>query len=56
MGETEPKLPIFCNQARLPMKGLGYEHSHKILVLQFFLSSNFAGAKDKTELEGRAKQ
>ena len=33
MGDTEPELAIFCNEARLPVEGLGHESSHKTFDL-----------------------
>jgi hypothetical protein len=51
-----PKLVISCNQARLPMEGLGHKLSHKTLDPQFVLPTRCAGVKEGTEFEGRANQ
>lgn len=37
MGDTEPELSIFCNQAWLPVQGLGHQPSHRTFDLQFAL-------------------
>ena len=36
-GGTEPEPAISCNQARLPVEGLGHQPSHKAFDLQFVL-------------------
>ena len=36
-------MAIFCNQARLPMEGLGHQPSHKIFDLPFVLPARHAG-------------
>ena len=33
MGDTEPELAIFCNEARLPVEELSYQCSHKTFDL-----------------------
>jgi len=46
MGETEPELAIFCNQARLPpVEGLGHHLSHKAFDLQFILPARCGEVK-----------
>lgn len=40
----DPEPAIFCNQARLPMVGLGHQLIHKILNLQPVVPTRFAGA------------
>ena len=37
MEDMEPEMATFCNQARLPMKGLEHQLSHKTLNPQFVM-------------------
>lgn len=41
----EPELAISCNQAGLPVEGLGHQPSHKTLDPQFVLPTRCAGVK-----------
>lgn len=45
MGDKEPEPVIFCNQARLPMDGLGHQPSHKISDLQFVEHGRYSGVR-----------
>jgi hypothetical protein len=36
MADMDPELAISCNQASLPVEGLGYQVSHKTFNLQLF--------------------
>ena len=45
-----------CNQTRLPVEGLGRQHSHKTLNPQFVLPTGCAGVGGEAELGGRTKQ
>jgi hypothetical protein len=45
MGDTEPELTIFRNQATLPMEKLGQEPKQKTFDPQFVLPIRCAGVK-----------
>lgn len=45
MGDMEPKAAISCDQARPPMEGLGRQHIHITIDLQFVLPIGRAGVK-----------
>lgn len=42
--DREPEPVIFCNQARLPVMGLGYQSSHKIFSIQLIVPARCAAA------------
>lgn len=44
MGDTEPELPIFCNQISLLVVGLGPQSRHKPFDLQSVLLARCGGA------------
>lgn len=50
----EPELAIYCNQAKLPMEGLGHRPIHKTLGPQFVLPSRCGRLTDGTEFEEKA--
>lgn len=43
--DMESELAIFCDQARLPLEGLGHKPSHKTFDLQFVLPTKCAVVK-----------
>jgi hypothetical protein len=43
----QPELATFCNQARLAVEELRYQHNHKTFELQFVLPIRCAGVKIK---------
>jgi hypothetical protein len=45
MWDMGSELAIFCDQARLPVKGLGHKPSHKTLDLQFVRPEKCAAVK-----------
>jgi hypothetical protein len=51
MGDMEPELFISYNQARLPMKGLGHQPSHKTFDLNFFLTIKMYKGKMEQKLK-----
>lgn len=44
MEDTEPELAVFCNQARLPVAGLGHPHSHRTFYIKPALPARCAAA------------
>lgn len=44
-GDTEPKMVMCCNHARLPVEGLGYSPSLKTFYTQFILPTKCSGVK-----------
>jgi hypothetical protein len=57
MEDMERQQAISCNQAKLPMKGLGLQPGHKTIVdPQFVLPIQCIGINDVAEMEGRDNQ
>ena len=52
MEDMEPEMATFCNQARLPMEGLGHQLSHKTFDLQFVLPVGCTEVKMEQKLRG----
>ena len=56
MGNIESEPAFSCNQARLPVKGLGHQSSHKAFKLQFVLPTWSVRSKSRAEIVGVANQ
>lgn len=56
MGEIDPELLIFYNQARLLLEAFRHHFSHKTFDVQFFPIYKLCREKGKAEFEGRANQ
>jgi hypothetical protein len=56
MEDMELEPAISCNQARLPMEGLGHQPRNKTLNPQFVLPIRCVGVKDAAEFEEGANQ
>ena len=44
-GDMKQEMAIYCNQARLPMEGVGHQPSHKTLDPQFVMPTRCAVVK-----------
>jgi hypothetical protein len=51
----EPESSISCNQARLPMEGMGYQPSHKTIGPQFVLLLRYTGVEDGAKFEEKGQ-
>lgn len=56
MGDMMSELAFSCNQARLPMDGLGHQPCYKNFDPEFVLLTRYAIVKDGAQFKGRANQ